>query len=256
MRPAVIVTRPAPAGERLREHLAAAGWEAWCWPAFNIGPAPDTAAVHATLAHLADFDLAIFVSPAAARAVALWITEWPVGTVAGAVGEATAAEVRAGLRLPPGVLLAPGGESGGSEAFWEACRRRGLAPRRVLILRAQHGREWLGERFAAAGAEVRALAVYTRNDIALNASALTALQGLVASSRPVVTVFSSSEAVEALDRQVVAVEGAARWLRAGTALATHPRVGERLLAAGYTRVIEADADDDALLARLESLAPA
>jgi uroporphyrinogen-III synthase len=251
-RPAVIVTRPAPAGERLRERLAAAGFEAHCWPAFRIGPAPDPAAVHATLARLADFDLAVFVSPAAVRAVALWIAEWPAGTLAGAVGEATAAELRAAIRLPPGALLAPPEEAAGSEAFWDACRRRGLTPRRVLILRAQHGRDWLGEKLAAAGAQVQPLAVYARTEVTLDAAARSLLAAKVAAAHPVATVFSSSEAVDALDRQVAEVVGAAAWLRGGAALATHPRIAARLLAAGYTRVIECAADDEALLARLES----
>jgi uroporphyrinogen-III synthase len=255
-RPAVIVTRPAPAGERLREKLVAAGWEAHAWPAFRIGPAPDAAAVHATLARLADFDLAVFVSPAAVRAVALWIGTWPAGTLAGAVGEATAAELRTAMRLPPGALLAPSDDAAGSEAFWEAVRQRGLSPRRVLILRAQHGREWLGEKFAAAGAQVRTLAVYTRSELVLDADAREALAAAVLAQRPAAVVFSSSEAVEALDRQIASVAGADAWLRAGTALATHPRIAARLLAAGYTRAIECEADDDAVLAQLESLAAA
>lgn len=254
--PVVLVTRPAPGGERLQQRLQQAGWDALWWPAFRIGPAPDAARVHATLARLADYELAVFVSPAAVRAVALWVPAWPAATRAGAVGEATAAELRAAIRLPAGALLAPPDDAAGSEAFWAVCQQFRLTPRRVLILRAQHGREWLAERFAAAGAQVDTLAVYARLEVEPDAAAQAALAAHIAQGRAAVTVVSSSEAVEALDRQVQPVAGAAGWLRAGVALATHARIAERLLAAGYTRVQSVDGSDDALLAQLESLASA
>jgi len=252
-RPVVIVTRPAAAGERLHQRLRAAGWTAHWWPAFHIGPAPDAALARQTLARLADFDLAVFVSPAAVRAVLSLIAAWPGRTMAGAVGAATAAEVRAALAVPPAALIAPETDDAGSEAFWDACQRRALAPQQVLILRAQHGREWLGERFAATGARVESLAVYARLEPALEAGERAVLAALVADRAAVATLFTSSEAVDALDRQVAAVGGAQAWLRAGAALATHPRIAERLLAAGYKRIQSVAADDAAVIAQLESL---
>lgn len=66
--PPVIVTRPAAGGRALAAALLARGLDALWLPAFEIGPAPDEAAARAALARLADFDLAVFVSPAAVRA--------------------------------------------------------------------------------------------------------------------------------------------------------------------------------------------
>jgi uroporphyrinogen-III synthase len=74
----------------------------------------------------------------------------------------------------------------------------------------------------------------------------------MAEQRSPVAVFSSSEAVDALDRQLSAQAGAAQWLRNGRALATHERIRERLLDAGYRRVEMTAADDEAVVARLES----
>jgi len=68
-----------------------------------------------------------------------------------------------------------------------------------------------------------------------------------------VTIFSSSESVAALDRPLAVSPGAPAWLRRGVAVATHERVAEQLLAAGYTRVELSAPDDDALMARLESI---
>lgn len=256
MKPLVIVTRPAEAGARLLQRLQAAGWDTLGWPVFEIGPAPDREHARLMLDHLTDFDLAIFVSPAAVRATAaLFDRTWPGTTMIGAVGAATGVAVQEVLKPPAATLvIAPTPESStGSEAFWAEWERRRCVARRVLVLRAQHGREWLAERFAAAGAAVEVLAVYTRTDCAADPAARRQLQRAMASSVPAIVVFSSSEAVDALDRQVADIDGACNWLRQGMAIATHERIRERLLGAGYTQVELSAPDDDAVVARLESL---
>jgi uroporphyrinogen-III synthase len=73
------------------------------------------------------------------------------------------------------------------------------------------------------------------------------------SGEAAVTVFSSSEAVAAIDEQLKPLAGAAAFLRGGRAIATHVRIAQRLRAAGYASVTEAAADDDAVIAKLESL---
>ena len=254
MNPVVIVTRPAAAGERLHRRLIASGWDAvWC-PAFDIGAAPDPQTASAVLRGLTRFDLVVFVSPNAVRAsLALTEPPWPAGVAIGAVGDATAATVRAELALAAETpVIAPAGDAAGSEAFWAAWTDSGRVARRVLILRAQHGREWLAERFSDAGAEVEVLPVYTRADHSLDATARTLLQRAMVGHRSPIAVVSSSEAVDALDRQLSAQVGAAQWLRNGRALATHERIRERLLDAGYKRVEMTAADDEAVVARLES----
>lgn len=251
----MIVTRPAPAGLRLQRKLLLLGWDAVWWPAFRIGPAPDPRLAREVLSRLVDFELAVFVSPAAVDAVAALLdSPWPVGTTIGAVGAATEAAVRKRLHLSPDVrVVAPAEDDGtGSEAFWSEWTRRGEGARRALILRAQHGREWLGDRLVAAGTEIQALAVYTRAETVLEEAARQCLRQWVEVRAPVIGIFSSSEAVDALDRQIGVVPGAADWLRQGVVIATHDRIRSRLLAAGYMRVELSPSDDDALMARLES----
>lgn len=256
MNPLVIVTRAAEAGARLRQRLQAAGWDTMVWPVFEIGPAPDPELARRMLHRLDEFDLALFVSPAAVRATAALLDRtWPSTARIGAVGAATGVAVQEVLKPPAGTLvIAPASEgSTGSEAFWAEWERRRCAARRVLVLRAQHGREWLAERFAAAGAAVEVLAVYSRTDCTTDPAARRELQHAMASSVPAIVVFSSSEAIDALDRQMADIDGARNWLRQGVAIATHERVRERLLGAGYTQVELSAPDDDAVVARLESL---
>lgn len=256
MKPVVIVTRPAAAGERLQRQLAAHGWEVVWWPAFQIEPCADGEQARSELAKLTRYELVIFVSPNAVQAaVALLASPWPATVAIGAVGSATALAVRELLAPPAGttVVVPPATAGSGSEAFWDEWTRSGRRASRVLILRAQHGREWLGDRFAATGAQVESLPVYTRADVALDAAAQVVLRRSIAAGRSPIVVFTSSEAVAALDRQLAVEPGAPAWLRSGTALASHERIRDRLLAAGYTQVELTPADDDALQARLELL---
>lgn len=250
----VIVTRPASPGERLFRRLQASGRPAIWWPAFEIGPAPDPTAVRARLAQLDDDDLAIFVSPNAVHAVGSVLgRSWPPGTLVGAVGGATRKAVLSELAVSADSVFAPGDDDGGSEAFWRAWAASGRRARRVLVLRAEDGREWLGERFAQTGSTVDLLAVYSRRTWHPAPEALGELRGCMESGVVPVTVFSSSDAVAAVDEQLTAVDGGATYVRGGIALATHPRIAERLHAVGYARVFSTAAADDAVIAKLESL---
>lgn len=256
MKPRIIVTRPGDAGRRLQVNLQQAGRDAVWWPAFDIGPAPDAAHARRVLQRLGDVDLAILVSPAAVRATAELLAQpWPARTAIGAVGAATAAAVGEWLRPAASVpLIAPAAsEETGSEAFMAEWQRRGQAAQRVLILRAQHGREWLAQRFAKLGSRVETLAVYTRNECELDAAARHWLAAAIDSGASVATLFSSSEAIAALDRSVQDEPRASHWLRAGAAVATHARIAEQLLAAGYSRALISAGDDATLLAQLELL---
>lgn len=254
VRPPVIVTRPALAGERLQRRLQAAGYDVQWWPAFEFGPAPDEANARATFAKLTDFDLAVFVSPQAVRAARmLMASTWPGSTDLGAVGGATADALREAFQPAASNLVEPPSKVSGSEAFWSEWVQRGRTARRVLIVRGQHGREWLADRFAESGAAVDELAVYTRSESDLSASADAWLRRAMIAGVPPATVVSSSEAVDAIERQLSAVAGAVTWIKQGVALATHARIRDRLLDAGYRQVELTPADDDAIVARLESL---
>lgn len=258
--PPVIVTRPEAGGRVLADELAGRGLEVLWLPVFEIGPAPDEPAAREALAQLADFDLAVFVSPAAAHAAATLLAgAWPARTAIGTVGAATA---RAVAQAIPGAqsaaLIAPGDADetdAGSEALWDALLRSGLRPRRVLLLRAEGGRQWLADRLTEAGARVTAVAVYSRRVRSAADDEIATLRRWKDAGRVPAMLVTSSEAVDVLVRQIDRA-GAPGWPRAGLALATHARIADRLRAAGFARVVlaapRADAIVDAIHAQVES----
>lgn len=248
----VIVTRPAQAGERLTQRLRAAGWDAQHWPAFDLLPARDPEHTRARLAQAAPGELLVFVSPAAVRACAAVLPRWPAGLRAAAVGVGSARAFHAVYGdavdcLSPGD--APG--EGGSEALF-ARLASAPWPSRVLIARAEQGREWLAEQLQAAGVAVETLSVYRREPLSLDQAARAELVRMLGLSRPPVLLVSSTEAVEALRAAVAAVPGAWDWLRGGRALAIHARIAAALRQAGFATVSLVHADDEAVLAKLES----
>jgi uroporphyrinogen-III synthase len=129
----------------------------------------------------------------------------------------------------------------GSEALWEALQAHGPLPRRVLIVRAESGREWLTERLREAGSQVEYASVYRRVVHTPSQEQRAALGACRGAGRVAVTVVTSSEAVAALDRQLEHTPEARAWLREGLALCSHPRIAQALRAAGYARVSECEA---------------
>jgi uroporphyrinogen-III synthase len=236
----VVVTRPGAPGQTLAEELRQAGQPALWLPAFAFGPAPDEAAARASLDAIADFDLAIFVSPQAVHATAaLMRRPWPAGTAIAAVGAGTRAAIVALIKGADGAtLLAPadiaGTQDSGSEALWPLLQR--LPLRRVLLLRAQSGREWLADRLHEAGVAVVPLAVYSRQ---MSVPSTTLRARLATTARNgLASVISSSDAVRALSQMLAAQPEVLKALREGPALAVHPRIAEKLRAAGFERVVQ------------------
>ncbi len=234
-----LVTKPGAAGAALADALRAAGAHALFLPAFEIEPPADPASVRAQLARLSEFDLAIFVSPAAVHATRTLLTgPWPAGTRIAAVGAGTAEHVVDALALSASTQVvvpnvAATEEAPGSEALWPVLRALRPAPRRVLVLRAEQGREWLGERLRESGAEVQAAAVYRRSSRPWTAYAsMAALQEALAAD-PVIVV-TSSEAARIVRENLDAIDPAA----AGrvTLVTMHPRIAAALGTAGFAHV--------------------
>jgi uroporphyrinogen-III synthase len=249
----VVVTRPGAAGQALAEELSRAGQPALWLPAFEFGPAPDEARARAVLASLADFDLAVVVSPQAARAAAALLAgPWPSGTAIAAVGAGSRAAVLAAIAGARQARLLPGRDEdirgSGSESLWPLLQAMQPPPRRALLLRAQSGREWLAGKLEAAGVAVTSLAVYTRLPFAPPSALRERLAA--AATTGLASVISSSDAVDALANMLADQPEVLRALRAGNALASHPRIAERLRAAGFARVCVCAPESAAIVASL------
>jgi uroporphyrinogen-III synthase len=231
----ILVTRPEEPGRWLTAALNERGAVALWLPAFDLKPAPKPFVVKNTLARLSTYDLAVFVSPATVRATsAVLAAAWPVRTAIGAVGRATEQAVRSELHPADAVrIVAPASDDeGGSEALLAALDAAGIEPRRVLILRAVIGRDWLRERLGERGAQVESLPVYDRHAHALSdveREQLDVLRG------PLDSVFSSSEAVDTVRAML---ESTPAWdsVRRGRAVASHTRIAQRLAEAGFADV--------------------
>jgi uroporphyrinogen-III synthase len=205
------------------------------------------------LAALADFDLALVVSPQAARAAAaLLATPWPTGTAIAAVGAGSRAAVLAAIPGAHRARLLPARDDeilgSGSEALWPLLQAMQPPPRRALLLRAQSGREWLAAKLEAAGVAVTSLAVYSRLPFEPPSALRERLAAAAAAG--LASVISSSDAVDALADTLASQPEVLRALRAGNALASHPRIAERLRAAGFAKVSVCAPEAAAIVASL------
>ncbi|MFM2119981.1 MAG: hypothetical protein RL722_1449 [Pseudomonadota bacterium] len=189
-------------------------------------------------------------------------------TLAGATGPGTVAALRA-AGVPEACILAPqaGSASFDAEALWRD-RLSGMdwAGRSVLIVRGEGGRDWLATTLRSAGAAVDLLPIYRQTAPAwlqtmpgqpgVAPPAVPPVELMAALAEPAhhVWLFSSSQAVRHLDDHLAATgqAGARRGLRA---IATHPRIAQTVIEAGWGEVRTASAPLDSVLAALHDLAP-
>lgn len=156
----VLVTRPEHQTQRLCALIACAGGRAQTLPVIGIAAPGDPDALAERLARLDRFDIAIFVSGNAVDHVCAGLGDrpWPPSVRLAAVGRGSAAALaQHGLRadiLPPREF--------NSEGLLELEELRHVAGRRIVIFRAQDGRELLAETLRARGAEVEHVEVYRR----------------------------------------------------------------------------------------------
>jgi uroporphyrinogen-III synthase len=235
----VIVTRPALQALPWVERLRALGVDAVALPLIDIAPAEDPAPVVAAWHGLAARALVMFVS---ANAVAHFFAQrpagaaWPAAVLAGSTGPGTTtALLDAGV--PAGCIVEPAADarSFDSEALWARLAPLDWAGRRVLVVRGEHGRDWLADTLRAHGAEVGFVSAYRRLPPAPDADARAVLAAALAAPAGHLWHFSSSEAVGRLAAMVSAVQPGAGWQRS-LALASHPRIAEAARALGFGHV--------------------
>lgn len=138
-----------------------------------------------------------------------------------------------------------------SEALWAVVGTRSWRGQRVLIVRGQSaaasaspGRDWLAQRFTAAGAQVDMLAVYQRCVPRFTPVQLQRME--TAAQDGSVWLFSSSEALAHLPPR--------DWSR-GRAIATHPRIAAAAQAAGWGVVAQSRPALEDIIASIESMPP-
>lgn len=251
----VIVTRPRDQAQAWLPALREGGFEALALPLIEIAPGPDLQRVRQAWADLPGCALAMFVSVHAVRhffgAGPAGGTRWPAPTWAGSTGGGTSAALREAGVPPACIVEPPAGARADSEGLWQVLSRRRWQGERVLVVRGEHGRDWLADTLAASGATVSFVAAYARRAPAPGAQERAVLAAALAQPAGHAWVFSSAEALHHLQ----ALAPGVAW-GASRAVATHPRIAQAVREAGFVRVEEADGARVqtvlAALARLQS----
>jgi uroporphyrinogen-III synthase len=241
---AVLVTRPVQQSEKLGRLIHEAGGEPVPFPALAIEPPADLAKARASLAGLAAFDLAVFVSPnAVEQGFALLPSSWPVDVGVAAIGEGTAAALRRNGIISVIVPV----EGADSDALLAVPQLEDLRGKRVVIFRGEGGRQLLADELRERGAEVSYIECYRRVRPATDPSPLVVRWeqgGLHA-----VTAMSG----ETLDNLWALLgESGQRLLRSTPLFVSHANIAERATHIGLTEVAVTPPGDEGILRGLSA----
>lgn len=250
----VIVTRPAAQAADWVRRLDAAQIDAVALPLIGVAPAPDAGAVEAAWATLATRRLVMFVSPNAVEhffALRPAGAQWPAAVLAGSPGPGTSRSLR-DLGVPSAQTVAPADDAAqfDSESLWLQLARQDWQGARVLIVRGDGGRDWLADTLRGRGAQVDHVAAYRREAPVFDAAQRALLAAALREPASHLWYFSSSEAIDHLERHSAGLSP--RWAEA-RALATHPRIAERARQLGIKRVTECRPPLEAVVACIQSL---
>jgi len=228
----ILITRPREQAEGLAKLIEAAGGHAILFPAIEIEALP--------LRKLAEFDLAIFVSPTAVKR-ALAAMKWPPRAKAAALGRGTQRELeRHGIK---GVIAPDSGAD--SEALLAVPELQRVAGLRIVILRGEGGRSLLGDTLAARGAQVEYAECYRRVRPQTDSGPL--LTAFAQGAVHAVTV-SSAEGLENLF-EMLGADGR-EHLRKTPLFVPHPRIAAEARRLGLGEASVGGASDQEMLERL------
>jgi uroporphyrinogen-III synthase len=239
----IVVTRPVEQAGTLAELIREAGGHAIVFPVIEISDVADLLPLAALLARLAEFDIAIFISPnAVSKAMNLIAARGglPPQLKVAAIGRGS---VKALERFGVSGVVAP--QRFDSDALLELPALSDVAGKRVVIFRGEGGRELLGDTLTARGAHLEYAECYRRGQPRADASSL-----LRAWARHEVhaVVVTSSEGMRHLF-DMVGNSGRA-WLQQTPVFVPHPRIAETARGLGAREVVPTTAGDEGIVAAL------
>jgi len=267
---ALVVTRPSGQASALMEALQAAigsiaatrtgqDWQTpqiLALPLLTIVPKSDPKLAAAIRTAMQTADLAVFVSPNAIECtMRLLGDDWqsiaqrtiPIGVVGQSSYHALERHgIGAEANLPTPIWMPSNPAQWDSEGLWDAIQKRfpSWAGRRVVVFRGDGGREWLADQMQSAGAEVEAIAVYSR--IPLSESSPQWEKILHTNTDDALWILTSSEAVRHLGA-VLKQQGRQDYLASASALCPHHNIARTAKEIGFAAVLECHSGDAALV---------
>lgn len=236
----IVVTRPREQATRLTREIERLGGKALLVPLLQIAPAADQAALQEQLARIAQFDLAIFISPNAVQYGMAAIEAaggLPPALKIATVGQGSA---RALHERGSADIIAPT-ERFDSEGLLALPQLQDVSGWHVLIFRGDGGRELLGNTLKARGATVEYVTCYQRSKPRLDVVAL------LDDAPDAITVTSS----EALNHLAQMLDDKARTVIFGMPLfVPHQRIADLARRQGWKQVLLTGAGDDGLVSGL------
>lgn len=159
----VMVTRPVHQAEPLCRLITAAGGTPVRFPVLEILDPTDSVALCATIDRLAQFDMVIFISPNAVNKamnlVGARLGGLPAGLTVATVGKSSARELRNIIGREPDIYPQ---KRFNSEALLAMDEMQAVSGKRIVIVRGDGGREYLGDTLIARGATVDYANAYRR----------------------------------------------------------------------------------------------
>ena len=236
----IVVTRPQEQAGMLLQGIKALGGTAVSFPLLKINPLNDNALLRELIARLHEFQLAIFISPNAARFGMAAINTGgglPAGLQIATIGLSSAQALR---ELGVHKVIAPQHQFD-SESLLALPELQNVKDMHIVIFRGDEGRELLADTLKSRGATVEYAACYHRSKPHNNINALLA-------ANPDILGVSSSEALKNLTDML---EPAQReQLSILPLFVSHQRIALAARQLGWQNVINADGGDEGLLAAL------
>jgi uroporphyrinogen-III synthase len=233
----IVVTRPREQAASLAQRITTLGGNAILFPLLEIAPVSDPRPLQELVSRLADFDLAIFISPNAVRYGTASIQMLPATLRVATVGQSSAQALRdAGANE----VLAPEGRSD-SEALLALPQLQNVRGWKTVIFRGDGGRELLGDTLKLRGATVEYITCYQRSK---------PLQeiGTLLTQKPDAITVSSSEALGYLWDMFD--EASRNQISAIPLFVPHARIAEKAQQQGWQKIIQTAGGDDGIISSL------
>lgn len=240
----IVVTRPRDQAVQLAQRIEQVGGNVIQFPLLEISPAADPQSLSTLVAHLPEFNLAIFISPNAVRygmEAILAAGGIPPKLKIATVGQGS---VKALRELGVVNVIAPQ-DRFDSEALLALPELQQVAGWRVVIFRGDGGRELLGETLKARGASVEYAACYQRSKPQQHISSLFA-------ANPSAITVTSSEALAYLWEMLGEIQDGAGKERfiAMPLFVPHARIAQAAHKLGWRNVVLTGSGDDGLISGL------